>query len=54
MKKAYLNEQIKKLYNFTEADFKNWCIENNKNSSDKNSAIEFLSFIRKKRANEVK
>ena len=49
MAKAYLNDQIKKLYNFTEKDFRRWCADNNKKVSDKRNAIEFIKEIRAKR-----
>lgn len=49
MAKAYLNNQIKKLYNFTEKDFRKWCVDNNRKVSDKKSAIEFIKEIREKR-----
>lgn len=44
--KAYLNEQIKALYNISEQDYLNWCKTNKKPISHKDSVSTFIFKLR--------
>lgn len=45
----YLNDQLKKMYNVTDADYINWCEKNKKPKSYKSSTTEFIYKLRTKR-----